>query len=178
MKIIKFLFLSFFLFLSVTLSAQKEKGGSFMDDVYWGGDFGLSFGSYTYIRIAPVLYYEVFEDMYIGAGVEYTYYKDIRNPMYTVEGSVWSPRILSRYFVFDDVFIHAEYQRIYYKDRYSRVNPDGWVFEDGLYAGGGYRQWMGNSNSYMFIMLLFDLRESDINFGINPRIQMGFAASF
>ena len=177
MKIIRFLFLSISLLSSVMLSAQRDDGGSFTDDLYWGGDFGMSFGSYTYIRIAPVLYYEAFDDMFIGAGLDYTYYKDVRNPIYTVEGSIWSPRIFSRYFVFEDIFVHAEYQRIYYKDKYSRINPNGWVYEDGIYAGGGYRQWMGN-NSYMFIMLLFDLRNSDINFGINPRIQFGFAAGF
>ena len=102
MKKVRLLFLCILLLNSVLISAQRGEGGSFMDDLYWGGDFGISFGSYTYIRLAPVLYYEAFEDLYVGTGVEYTYYKDTRNPMFIVEGSVWSPRVLTRYFVFEN----------------------------------------------------------------------------
>jgi len=161
----------------IAQNQAKPSFGSFMDKLQWGGNLGMSFSAYTYIQIAPVVYYEVVDNLVLGVGLDFTYYNDKRNPNYHTEGSIWSPRIFARYFILDNIFVHAEYQQYYYKDKYSQV-PNDWIWsEPSYYAGAGYRQWIGQ-NSYMFAMLLFDLQGSDINFGINPRVQMGFAAGF
>jgi len=161
------------------MSQEKEKASfaKFTDKLQWGGNLGMSFGAYTYIQVAPVLFYSVTDDFIVGSGLDFTYYNDKSNPHFVNEGSIWSPRIFARYFIINDLFVHAEYQQYYYKDNYSLV-PNDWVWsEPEYYAGGGYRQWMGQ-NSYMFIMLLFNLQSDEFNFGINPRLQMGFAAGF
>ncbi len=163
-------------FSSIIVNAQSSNdySPSFMDKLQWGGNVGLSFGSYTYIEVAPVLFYEVMPDFVLGAGLDFTYYND---NIYHVEGSIWSPRVFARYFIVNDIFVHAEYVQSYYKDNYNPYNQD-WIWsEPGYYAGGGYRQWMG-VNSYMFMMLLFNLQSDQLSFGTNPRIQIGFAAGF
>jgi len=42
----------------------------------YGGGFGLQFGSYTLINVAPQVGYNFSEKFNAGAGVSYTYYKD------------------------------------------------------------------------------------------------------
>ncbi len=178
MKIYKNILVFIIVLFSLSVYSQNNTSyASFTDRLSWGGNLGASFGSYTYIQLAPVLYYSVTDDFVIGAGLDFTYYKDNRNPSFSTEGSVWSPRLFARYFIMEDIFVHAEYQQYYYIDHYSPIHND-WVWsEPSYYAGGGYRQWIGQ-NSYMFFMLLFDLQSSEMNFGTNPRIQMGFAAGF
>jgi len=180
MKLLKYIFITSILLVALQGVSQEQKSySSFFDKLQWGGNLGLSFGTRTYIQVAPVLYYEVVDDLILGAGIDYTYFKDKGYHNYYIEGHSWSPRIFARYFLLDDFFIHAEYQQYYYKNNYSnQAYTSDWMWsEPGYFAGGGYRQWMGQ-NSYMFVMLLFDLQETELNFGINPRIQMGFAAGF
>jgi hypothetical protein len=164
--------------ISIGLQSNAQDFNTFKDKLYWGGNFGLSFGSYTNIQIAPVIHYAYTDELIVGLGLDYTYFKDTRDPFFSFEGSIWGPRIFGRYFVLDDFFIHAEFQQIIFKDQYSNsLLKDTWISESKFYAGGGYRSWIG-TNSYMFIMLLFDLQDSEIFFGTNPFIQVGFAAGF
>ncbi len=159
---------------SVSLYGQT-KFQDIKSKMSWGGNMGMSFGNSTYILLAPVLYYNVNEEFVLGGGLEFTYYKTTFS--YTEEGSIWSPRLFARYFILDDFFAHVEYQQ-YYSPIYDFSNNKVWSWSQPYYfAGGGYRQWMGQ-NSYMFIMLLFDLRSEQINFGVNPKIQMGFSVGF
>lgn len=177
MKLLKTIFIALLIStIPFSVSAQKsDYKPSFTDKLQWGGNLGMSFGSYTYIQVAPVLFYEIYDDLILGAGLDFTYYKD---NFYHVEGSIWSPRIFARYFILDNIFVHAEYIQSYYKDNYSPFPDKQWMWsEPGYYAGGGYRQWMG-TNSYMFVMLLFDLQSDQMDFGNNPRMEIGFAAGF
>lgn len=174
-KITKFLFFVFVLFFSANIYSQDFN--KFTDKLYWGGNFGLSFGTYTYIQLAPIVSYAVTDDFYVGAGIDYTYFKDSRNPYYgTYEGSIWAPKVFARYFL-GDFFAHVEFQQIYYKNVYNSLNPSEYISESHYYAGGGYRSWVGD-NSFMFVMLLFDIERSDFNFGDNPIIQIGFSSGF
>jgi hypothetical protein len=158
-------------------NVSSQDFNTIKDKLYWGGNFGLSFGTYTYIQIAPVVSYAVTDDFYVGLGIDYTYFKDNRNQFYTYEGSTWAPRLFARYFVFEDLFLHAEFTQVYYKDVYNPLNPSNWATYHRFYGGGGYRSWIG-PNSYTFVMLLFDLESNEFDFGINPLIQIGFASGF
>jgi len=169
--------LIFFFLLLISSNLKSQDFNKFKDNLYWGGNFGLSFGSYTYIQIAPVLSYAVTEDFHVGLGVDYTYFKDSRN-IYTTsyEGSIWSPKVFARYFL-GDFFGHVEFQQTYYKNVYNSLNPNEYISQSNYYAGGGYRSWVG-LNSFVFVMLLFDLQSSDFYLGDNPFIQIGFASGF
>ena len=141
---------------------------------YFGGNFGLSFGTVSSIYIAPKATYAITEKLYGGLGVSYQYYSDKRYiPKFDV--STYGLNIFARYFIFQDLFAHIEYEKVFYKDSYNNPGNSPYISADGYYAGGGYRQWIG-SNSYMTIAVLFDLQSSQYEFGINPfiRIGMGF----
>lgn len=173
-KITKVVLFVFVLFFSTNMYSQDYN--KFTDKLYWGGNFGLSFGTYTYIQIAPIVSYAVTDDFYVGLGLDYTYFKDSRYTNYVYEGSMWSPRVFARYFL-GDFFGHVEFRQTYYKNVYNSLNPNEFLSESHYYAGGGYRSWVGD-NSFMFVMLLFDLQRSDFNFGDNPLIQIGFSSGF
>ena len=175
-KAIKFLII--ILFLSISFLAKTQDFNTFKDKLYWGGSFGMSFGAYTYIQVAPVLSYAVSDDFIVGLGLDYAYFKDTQYYPFVYEGSIWTPRLFARYFLLDNLFVHAEFQQMFFKDVYNiSLNPNAWITDSRMYAGGGYRSWMG-PNSYSFIMLLFDLERSDFYFGSNPIVQIGFAAGF
>ena len=77
MKLLKYILISSILFLSLQgVSQEQESYSSFFDKLQWGGNLGLSFGTRTYVQVAPVIYYEVVEDLVLGAGLDYTYFKD------------------------------------------------------------------------------------------------------
>ena len=171
---LKKIFISIFiLLLSVGIKAQDFN--TFTDKLAFGGDMGMSFGTYTFINVSPVVYYSATDDFVIGLGIDYTYFKDHSYQGYTYESSIWSPRLMARYFLGENIFLHAEIQQLFYKDVYgTTLHPDSWITNTKYYAGGGYRTWFGPS-SYSFIMLLFDLESNEFYFGVNPQIQMGFA---
>ncbi len=166
-----------FLVIMTSLSIKAQDFNKFTDKLYWGGNFGLSFGTYTYIQVSPVVSYAVNDNFYVGTGLDYTYFRDSRNSFsYIYEGSIWAPKVFARYF-FKDFFAHVEFQQIYYKNVYNSLNPTEMISESHYYAGGGYRSWVG-VNSFIFVMVLFDLERSDFYFGDNPIIQIGFSSGF
>ena len=172
-KLKKIFILIFIILLSVSIKAQDFN--TFTDKLAFGGDMGMSFGTYTFINVSPVAYYSATEDFVIGLGLDYTYFKDHSYPGFTYESSIWSPRLMARYFLGENIFLHAEIQQLFYKDVYgTTLHPDSWITNTKYYAGGGYRTWFG-PNSYSFIMILFDLESNEFHFGINPQIQMGIA---
>jgi len=163
------------LVLLLSIAAKAQDFNKFTDKLAFGGDMGMSFGTYMYINVSPIVYYSVSEEFVLGLGVDYTYFKDNSYPGFTYESSIWSPRFMARYFLGENLFVHAEIQQMFYKDVYgTTLNPNAWISKTRYYAGGGYRTWFG-PNSYSFIMLLFDLQSSEFYFGINPQIQMGIA---
>ncbi len=158
-------------------SISAQDFNTFRDRINIGGGFGLSFGSYTYIQVSPVISYAVSSNFYLGLGLDYTYYKDSRySYSYVYEGSIWAPKIFARYFI-GDFFAQAEIQKYYYKNVYNSLNPSEMISETHYYAGGGYRSWVG-ANSFMYVMVLFDLQRSDFAFGNNPQVQIGFSHGF
>ena len=141
---------------------------------YFGGNFGLSFGTVSSVYIAPKAAYAITEKLYGGLGVSYQYFSD-RRYIPKIEASTYGLNIFARYFIFTDLFAHIEYEKLFYKSSYYNPGNSPYLSSDGFYAGGGYRQWIG-SNSYMTIAILFDLQNNQYEFGINPfiRVGMGF----
>ena len=150
-----------------------SNGGNGTSRLYLGGNFGLSFGTLSTVYIAPTIAYGITEKLYAGSRITYQYLSDRRYvPYYNV--STYGGSLFLRYYVFQDLFAHLEYEKLFYKDSYSGNNNPISSY-DGLYAGAGYRQWIG-PRAYTTILLLFDLQNDNYTFGINPfiRIGMGF----
>jgi len=168
--------LGVFLLFILLLGGVKAKAQVYYDNDskwYLGGSLGLRIGSVTLISIMPELAYAVTEDLFVGTGLRYSYYKDNRyTPAY--QSTIWGGKLFVRYYVFDDIFLHVEAERLYFEDpNYSILTGEKWIFRDYFYGGGGYRQWVGNS-AYMTMELLFDLTNNEYSFGTNPLFRIGF----
>jgi hypothetical protein len=169
MKIFPFLRLTLSLGMLLLLvpdaSAQKEEsdnpyaGLPFKDRIFIGGDFGLSFGAFTYIRIAPMLGYNVNERLAVGAGPSYQYFSDNRfTPKFT--SSIYGGGTFARYFIFESVFLQADLEILNLEERFPRIDPNGEFFRDRvtipvLFLGGGYSQRVGSSG--FFIGIFYDV---------------------
>jgi hypothetical protein len=119
---------------------QKPKGSN-RDKIFFGGSFGLSFGSYTRIAIYPLVGYRVTPWLHGGFELGYEYIQDKRYSQ-TYDASNYGASIFARLYPLRQLFLHTEYAlynyELYYVDETSsRV----WV--PFLYLGAGYSVNLG-----------------------------------
>jgi hypothetical protein len=153
---------------------QNQPTDRFIDHMFFGGTFGLQFGSATYVELAPIAGYNFSPRFSAGLGLKYIYYKynDGYNQSYS--SSEYGGGPFARYIVFDGLFLHAEYEVLnievpeppYYVN-YSRQNITS------IFLGGGYRQMMGERSSLDFL-ILWNVNESIYSPYVNPIFRVGF----
>ena len=174
-KLILVLFFSAYSQVGVAQTNPQNDNSPIFDKskFYIGGNLGLSFGSVSLIYIAPVVTYDITEDFHVGVGASYEYYSNRNfNPIYNI--STYGGKAFARYYLFQDLFAHVEFDKYYYKDSYYNPGNTPLLSVNKMYAGGGYRQWIG-ANAYTTIMLLFDLTNNNYILGENPIIRVGMA---
>jgi hypothetical protein len=165
---------------SQQIKNPKKFKEPFWDRVYFGGNFGFQFGTYTYINVSPEAAYKVTDNFFAGIGFTYQYIKDKRYyPYYST--NAYGGKLFARYYVWRDLFAQAEYDPLYltYYDYYydatgnyiDRIKQSTWVHD--ILLGGGYRQWMGNK-AYVSLEVMFNINESLYSPYRNPIIRIGF----
>jgi len=150
---------------------NKSSGGGGFD---WsrttiGGGFGLVFGDYTIIELAPSIGYYVTDNILAGIGGNYTYYND---KYYNFSTSLYGARVFGEY-IFENIpfLVHSELELINIENfdgsRLNIINP---------YIGGGLKQNFGG-RSYFYILVLWNLNETKESYYIqpNPIIRGGIA---
>ncbi|WP_291789288.1 hypothetical protein [Cecembia sp.] len=166
-KLFYFFLGSALLFTSLS-SAQRmiDEGNRppLKDRIYYGGNFGMSFGTITFIDVSPLVGAMVTNRLSGGVGGTYQYFNDRR--FIGGNSSLYGGRLFSRYNVFPNVFAHAEYENLNFdlynprSDRFERA----WV--PGLLIGGGYFTPFGERGGANFTFLynfLYDVRRSPYN---------------
>jgi hypothetical protein len=126
--------------------AQGTGKRSFGDRIYFGGNFGLSFGSYSSeVELSPIIGYKITERLSGGVGLTYIYFRS-KDPYthYTYETNIYGGDVFARYFVTENLFAYVETGGLnldvpspFYPYRLSKQ----WV-QDFL-IGGGYSSQMG-----------------------------------
>ena len=147
--------------------SQKVKGDTppLRERIFFGGDFGLQFGTITNIDIAPIVGLWVLPRVAVAAGPEYTYYA-IKNIGST---SIYGGRVYTQLVLIQDInniipagihlglFLHAE-------DEIQSLESDTpfWVNTgvdserfnvNALLVGGGISQPMGRRGALNIIAL-------------------------
>lgn len=150
------------------INQQKE---SFTDRLFYGGNFGLMFGTITYVEISPLIGYRITDRLSAGPGVSYIYLQDNRFDLST---SIYGGRLFARYNITDNLFGHGEYEVL---NRESPYSLEGRVNVTSIFIGGGYRQRLG-PNSFFSIMGLWNVNDSEYSIYRNPIIRMGFSTGF
>ena len=167
--------------ISIIILLFTATSGSFgqskfsADRVYFGGNLGASFGSFTFVDISPLVGYRFTDRFTAGIGATYIY---IKSNYYAYETSFYGGRIFSRYFITEGIFAHAEQEVLrgkFYEPTYDlRLN---WHTIGNTYIGGGYQSKVG-VNSGVFILLLYNLNSSFYSKQINPSdpivVRIGF----
>lgn len=141
------------------------------DRFFYGGNFGLMFGTITYVELSPLIGYRITDKLSVGPGVSYIYLQDNRFDLST---NIYGGRLFARYNITDYLFGHGEYEVL---NRESPYSLDGRVNVTSIFIGGGYRQRLG-ANSFLSIMGLWNLNDSEYSIYRNPIIRMGFSTGF
>ena len=181
--------------LIVTLSlsnciAQSESNNSLKETpwlakerFYLGGTGGLSFGSVTYVEVAPLVGYKITDRFSIGVNPKYTYihYKYTNNGQYSTpdyQTHIWGGSFFARYFILDNVFLCGEYELNNYAALISLPNNGGYkekrITVGSLLLGGGYFQHFGGGSGF-YIQVLYDVLQNPYSpyYGV-PVIRAGF----
>jgi hypothetical protein len=162
-----------------TTMGQVENGknkpeSTFKSRLFFGGGFGLQFGSVTLIELSPLAGYKITPKFAVGISPTYKYYqfKDYYNQTFYYKTNVFGASVFARYLVFENVFAHAEYETLYYNTKVSGSGIDRRQYNSVL-VGGGYRQPIGE-NAAMNLMVLWNLNDTPDSPYTNPVIRVGF----
>ncbi len=167
-------------------SASRRSSNAFIDRLRFGGNLSLGFGSYTYINISPRVHYLVQDNLGVGTGFSWYYWKDNNdygpNVNFKTSGNTWGLNFFSWYNPFGPVTLQAEYEPLNFEvyQGYSQNPNTGdvtYIYErewvHAMFLGGGIRQQAGRAN--VFIMMLYDvLYDTNRSFYSSPwQLRMG-----
>ena len=173
------------------LCAQEEdpfdrKGKFFLIPELW-----MSFGSRSYVELAPMLGYHVNHRFSLGMGPHYIYQSQRSTPYlpYAYHTHSYGMKAFLRYALitraedflpiklFSELFAHAEYEGLSFERAFymaPNLEKERRLYQ-GLLLGGGLSQNLGPYNSIYF-MVLWDLNESIYSPYTNPVFRIGFNA--
>lgn len=179
------IFLLLFLFLAFSsLSAQKTSGDTppLRERLFFGGSFGLQFGTYTDIQLAPVAGLWILPRIAVAAGPNYRFYKDPFSRTDIYGGNAY----LQYHFIKDinsllqagvhlGFFLHAEDELLSLTNSFWKLQPDatGRFFVNTILAGGGISQPMGRRSS-INLMFLWPVTAVQYEIYGNPEVRISF----
>ena len=153
---------------------NKQKGFN-KDNLRYGGNFGLSFGTMSFIEITPTISYLFTPKMCAGIGLNYIYYSITYNSGFDrYQTSIYGMNLFERYYFVENIFQHAELEFLNYEVP-SFNNATGQIDVSrktvpAFYIGAGYQS--GPSGRGPYIMFLYDLL-----YDINSRNQNPYVFS-
>lgn len=164
----------------------NRKGKFFLVPEFW-----LSFGSRTYIDIAPMVGYHINDRTTAGLGPHYifqswkrTYYQNPgQTHVFGVKGFLRFAFITNAeqflpINLFSDLFAHVEYEGLSLdSEYYGPVSENGRFLYSALLLGGGFNQRIGPYSSVSF-MVLWNVNESSSSPYSNPVFRIGFNTYF
>jgi hypothetical protein len=198
MKIKKYIFI--FLLLSTWISAiaqyeypgdteesedgKKQKKGWYKESkLFFGGNLGLSFGTYTYIELSPIAGYRITPRLSAGLGPKYMYIKE--RGYY--ETSIYGAKVFALFSIFKninekinigigDIFVYAENESLNIEPMYWDPSTNsyfagkrGWV--NITLLGGGLRFPLGQRSGFS-IIVLWDISQNPYYSYPNPEIRL------
>ena len=151
----------------------------FVDRLYYGGSFGLQFGTITNISLLPILGYKVTDKFSVGPGFVYHFIRTGGQTFQNFGGRVFAQHeVLPGLLGGGTILLHAEHETLSYENYWRTSNG---LFEKSRrtvntpLAGLGYRQSSGRASFDM--LLLYNFNDEDSPYS-NPVIRAGFNIPF
>lgn len=151
---------------------------SLLNRLFFGGNLGLAFGSITFVNVSPIIGYRITETFGAGLGPSYSYYRDNRDRNFVFETNTYGGRVFAQQRITDQLLAYAEYELLNMEvpdllfRKLVRTNISS------LFVGGGYGTPLGNARSSAFVLVLFNVLESEYQVYQNPVIRGGFNFGF
>lgn len=161
-----FLIIGIFILISLKLFAQSgneiDENSSLKERIFTGGNFGLSFGTVTYIEVSPTLGYRFTNKLSVGTGISYRYRKDKRfNPDLITND--YGGNVFVQYNVYAPFYVKVEYEFLSYETIFVRRELIRESYNSFL-VGGGVSQPLGN-NAALNFSVLYNLSYSTLTPG-------------
>lgn len=154
---------------------KKENTFNLRDRLVFGGNFGLSFGTITYVDLSPLVGIKVTDKFIPSIGGIYTYYRyESRSFVYST--NMYGARVQAQYFFWPQLFGQVGYDYINRNNPYS-PDPNKRVNVENYWVGGGYRQMLGSSAALQ-LSVLYNLNQNRYSPYVNPNIFIGIVAGF
>jgi hypothetical protein len=179
--------------LTFSLVAQEEEETGRKGKFFFIPEIWLSFGTRTYIDLAPMLGYHVMNRLAIAIGPHYIFQTQNANAYYqsSYQTHAYGLKGFARFSLitnaeeflpinlFSELFVHVEYEglsleKAYYVPPYTE---EGRFVYNGFLVGGGLSQRVGMHNSVSFT-ILWDINEMTVSPYSNPIFRVGFNAFF
>lgn len=156
---------------------------SFRDRLFYGGSFGLMFGTVTDIQVAPVIGYWVLPRVAVAAGPSYRYYKDQvdKTALYGGRGYVQFVIVQDLNSVLPvgvhtGIFLHAEDELLSLKTSFWK-NPPPYetdrFYVNTLLVGAGLSQQIGKRATLNF-MVLWPVSDMKYEIYSKPDLRISF----
>ncbi|MDR2886965.1 MAG: hypothetical protein LBV26_03025 [Bacteroidales bacterium] len=170
----------------MSVSAQgikREEKPPLRERLFFGGSFGLQFGTITNIDISPIAGLWILPRVAIAGGPSFMYYK-----FYNDKTSIYGGHFYSQYLLLQDldnilpiglhtgIFLHIEDELLSLESDYWR-NPSyssNRFVANNVLLGGGIRQQMGR-RSFMHLTALWKISDSGYSIYSDPEIRISFS---
>jgi hypothetical protein len=171
-----------FILAAENLSGQtgREKAPPLKERLFFGGSFGLQFGTYTDIEVSPVIGLWLLPRLAVAAGPDYRFYKDPDDRTDIYGGSAYMQFVVIQDIssviplgVHAGIFLHAENELLSLQSSFWKAPPyrSDRFYINTLLAGGGLSQQIGRRSS-LDMMILWALNVSQYNLYSNPEIRV------
>lgn len=168
-----------------TPSAEQKAEDNIWSKIVYGGNLGLSFGSYTFVSVSPAVGYKVNKNLVVGTGFIYRYFEwnqavNSRGQLVNVEGysnEIYGPKFFTQFFFADRFFVGSQFEYLnhdimLYRNQGPPEPENTWT--PVLFLEGGLRQNLGRKGFAVVGLRINVLHDFDSPYATNWMPVVGF----
>ncbi len=149
---------------SDSLFRRREAEGpkeNWMERITLGGNFGLSFGNYTYVNLSPLVGYRITDRFTAGGGITYIYSRVKYPGLQSFSNSIYGGRVMAQYAIIPRLAPTFEYEALNVVDYMDA-------------SGREARRWIGNP--MIGATVLFPIGRKS-NFGLTALYNLNYTTN-
>ena len=163
---------------------KKSEAPPFSERLFYGGSFGLQFGTITNIELSPIIGFWILPRLNVAIGPDYQFYKDKIRKTWT---DIYGGRVYLEFVLIQDfgkiipvgantgIFLHCENELLSLQSSFWKEPPvaSKRFYVNTILAGAGISQQIGRRSS-LNMMVLWALNESLYDIYSNPEFRISF----